>query len=420
MANREYSIIHNKVKAVYVVKYSEGPPGARERRTKQVPSSVGDRLSAERWAEAWWAQRGAAGHNPASPKDTVSTLCARWAEHLRSKGKEREAKDADTLKRLHVDPSKLAKVEAEALTLPQSVQWVEWVQSRGLADFTVRNVVQRMRTLFVDARGHGWVSPEKPNHFADDYLRRMLKGAQPKAGKDVIVHLPLAEARKVADYSGDGVPMRRHAKNVLALFTGLRAGELAGLSWAHLDLDSGLPSVRVDRQLTRERAFKDPKKRSFRTVPVHPLAAEVMRSWRDVGFRGHTGEGPNADDPVFPDARGKFIYDNHAPYFRVDLAEYGCPLKHQGAPVDFHSLRRTFMTLLSEAEVPDPTIKQLAGHAKQGVTRRSYIAPKELLALTQAVLRLPFDAPAGRPRTPPEAAKQATVISLAGRRRKAV
>jgi integrase len=408
---KPFKVYLNRYHGVWIVKWREDGRHC----TKQVPSSLKDKRDAEAWADAWWSARSVPGFCPTLPKDTFSSLCDRWIDHLRSKpnADERAWKDADSLKRLWIDPFPVAKVRIDRLTLADCVRWVEDVQRSGRADFTVRNVVQRARTMLADARGHGWYAQE--NWFADDYLRRMLKGCQPTTGADVIVHLPMPEAQKVARYRGEGVPDRRHARNLLALCTGLRAGELSGLDWSRVDLDAAVPHVRVDRQLTRERRFKDPKRKSFRSVPLHPLAVEAMRRWREVGFRGFVGRSPMPDDPAFPDAQGRFVYDsNSALYFRQDLTAYGCAALYEGKhPIDFHALRRSFMTLLNEAKVPEHAIKQLAGHAKQGVTRRSYIDGEKLASLMEAVMRLPFDRPA-----PPTAQQPAKVVSLVDRRRR--
>jgi integrase len=406
----DYKVYEDKKKGCFLVRWQEGTAW----KTKRVPAKVRERFDAERWTREWWAGRDVTGFAP-QVVDTVSSVCERWVEHLKSKGDERTWKDADALKRNWIAPFKLAKVRADRLTLADCVRWVEDVERKAKADFTFRNVVQRARTMLADARGHGWYSGE--NFFADDYLRRMVKGCEPTAGADVIIHLPAGEALKVLGYKGEAVPPRRHAKNVLAMLTGMRAGELCGLTWRHLDLDGDLPSVRVERQLTRDRGFKDPKKKSFRTIPLHPLAVQALRSWREVGFSGLTGSQPTQDSPVFPDAAGAFVYDSNAAHdWRIDLCGYGCSPHYEGKhPIDFHALRRTFMTLLNEAKVPEHVIKQLAGHAKQGVTRRSYIDRDSLAVLSEAIMRMPFEAP---PPPPKPATKGAKVVSLADRRKR--
>jgi len=47
----------------------------------------------------------------------------------------------------------------------------------------------------------------------------------------------------------------------------------------------------------------------------------------------------------------------------------------------FHSLRHTLITRLSQADVPEPVVKAIVGHAQEGVTQQHYF--REGYKLTQ-------------------------------------
>lgn len=372
-----FAVYRNQVHSVWIVKW-KAEDG--KWRTKQVPSVVKDADDAKRWAEAWFPNRSIQSFTPKLPPLTMATLCARWVRHLREESGEEKANDADTVRRVWLEPYAIGKVVADELTLADCVRWVEALKRTDRAPNTIRNVVQAVRTMVADARGHGWVNPERPNHFSDEYLLRRMKGAQTVAGKEVVIHFSLAEALRIVGYRGREVPLRRHTKNVLAVCTGMRAAELSGLTWDRLDLESKTPTVTVDRQLTPELKLKEPKKGSFRVVPLHPVAVEALKRWRVAC---------NSDEVVFPRRDGTFVLDGHARQFREDLKAYGVSDSFEGFPQTFHSLRRTFLTLLTDAGVHPDEVRSLAGHAAKGVTRRSYVA-KHLERFVSAITKLPF------------------------------
>ena len=56
------------------------------------------------------------------------------------------------------------------------------------------------------------------------------------------------------------------------------------------------------------------------------------------------------------------------------MSSYGLPLAVEGFPLTFHACRRTFLILLTDADVPEGDVKAVAGHNESGVTRRHYVA----------------------------------------------
>jgi len=73
----------------------------------------------------------------------------------------------------------------------------------------------------------------------------------------------------------------------------------------------------------------------------------------------------------------------------LDLASYGVGSLFEGRePFTVHALRRTFLTMLTDAAVSDGDVKLLAGHAAPGVTRGHYVAAT-LERLRKAVISIP-------------------------------
>jgi integrase len=158
----------------------------------------------------------------------------------------------------------------------------------------------------------------------------------------------------------------------LALRTGLRKGELLGLRWEDLDLDSGTASIRRTLQRTTSQGLTGlPTKTisSERRIALPASCVTSLRAHRDrqAGERDRAGSAWQASGYVFTRLDGHPI-------------EPGTLTRHFNAlfreahlrPIRFHDLRHSTATLLLEQGVELVVIKELLGHAHIGVTATVY------------------------------------------------
>jgi integrase len=181
--------------------------------------------------------------------------------------------------------------------------------------------------------------------------------AETRAGENVIVHIPLSDAERVL--TCPHVPEERRTRYLLALTSGMRDGEIAGLTWADVELSGPHPTVCVTKQIStrRETPKTKPKpsrpktKHAHRTRPLHPLACAALRAWKSGAWVLLVGRHALGTDPVFPDEHGNPYRPRSAELLRQDLETSGCPSKYAGeCAIDFHATRRSFATWL-EAKI---------------------------------------------------------------------
>jgi hypothetical protein len=163
-------------------------------------------------------------------------------------------------------------------------------------------------------------------------------------------------------------------KDLLAMTSGLRDGELQGLAWSHIKLDGPIPYVQVDRQRHQNGKFAPPKKNSFRFIPLHDAARFALAWWKKEGWRLWTTKSPGENDAVFPNGKGGFWCPKSAAYFRTDLAIARQPTQYAGHDLDYHATRRSFSTYLENVGVTEDRVSELLGHAAEGTAKRHYIA----------------------------------------------
>lgn len=158
----------------------------------------------------------------------------------------------------------------------------------------------------------------------------------------------------------------------VAVLTGLRLGELVGLTWDEVDLERGELSVVRSLQRVRGRGLVvvPPKTASSkRLVPLAPQAVAALREQRRRQLASRLKAGPAwaGGNWVFTTALG-------LPYDPGDVTRrFQRLLERAGLPrVRFHDLRHTAASLLLAEGVHPKVVASLLGHSTVQVTLDTY------------------------------------------------
>lgn len=167
----------------------------------------------------------------------------------------------------------------------------------------------------------------------------------------------------------------------LDMVSGLRVGELLGLSWKNVDLDNGIIKVRQtlirikDRSKNAQRSNKyiidDSTKTAAgrRNVPIPKAAVQMLKEHKEKQeAEKQVAEGLYEDnDLLFCTALGnRYIPRNVGRSFVRLTAKAGI------TGVNIHSLRHTYATRLFEKGVPAKTVSELLGHTNVSHTLNIY------------------------------------------------
>jgi integrase len=162
----------------------------------------------------------------------------------------------------------------------------------------------------------------------------------------------------------------------LASTTGMRRGELAGLTWRTLDLDGARLSV--EQQLVPTRggvSFGPPKSaRSRRTIALDPETVEALRKHREAQLleRDFAGGAYADQDLVFADELGGSVHPQR-------LTEwFGRHRKAAGIPTGtLHILRHTAATLALTSGIPVHIVAaRLGDDAKTVLSTYAHLLPQ--------------------------------------------
>lgn len=163
---------------------------------------------------------------------------------------------------------------------------------------------------------------------------------------------------------------RLYTPVLMALTTGMRRGEILGLRWRSVDLDTGTLVVRESLSQTKDGLnFKAPKSGKGRTVALPSLPVTALQAHKVEQARNRLSLGPvyNNHYLVFAKADGEPWEPNS---FTNAFTAFvlGKKLPH----MSFHSLRHTHATLLLKQGIHPKVVSERLGHAKVGITLDIY------------------------------------------------
>jgi integrase len=158
---------------------------------------------------------------------------------------------------------------------------------------------------------------------------------------------------------------------LLAVTAGLRKGELLGLKWEDLDLETGMLQVRRSLSETRSgHIFEAPKSGKGRSVRLTQRALNALRKHRtrQLEERMKLAGVWQEHGLVFPSHVGTPIGGrNLSRSFKRHLERAGLPRSFR-----FHDLRHTCATLLLRRGVNPKFVQELLGHDDVSVTLNIY------------------------------------------------
>ncbi len=222
-----------------------------------------------------------------------------------------------------------------------SALW-EWLQTRGYVTENLFTGFKFPKTVVAHQQRNMWT----PSDLQALFTSPLWRGCQSPARR-----------------TKPGTCIRRDEKFWLPLvgvFSAMREEEICQLHMEDVRHEDGVWYFDINARLPRHVKNRN----AVRRVPIH---AELVR----LGFVQYVeGLRNRGETRVFPDlepggADGRFghAFTKWFSRYRKDVGLYQDKL-------DFHSFRHTAITLMQRAEVPEPVIQSLVGHAGTGETAR--------------------------------------------------
>jgi integrase len=226
------------------------------------------------------------------------------------------------------------------------------LRDEGMSDSTRAKHLRVVGVALNSAIRHGLA--------ARNPVSELPKGERPRPRRRESAYFESAELPRLFAEIPDGV---YRVLFEVALKTGMRLGELAGLVWGDVDLQEG--AIHVRRAYTHG-ALTTPKSHEKRDVDVTPDVVTLLgRWWGELGR-------PGDNTLVFPGPTADGYLSNEAVLRRVlypAMKRAGIPREGPtGEPRTFHSLRHTYAKLAIENGRQLTWLQRHLGHSSLNVT----------------------------------------------------
>lgn len=178
----------------------------------------------------------------------------------------------------------------------------------------------------------------------------------------------LEEATRFLDYT-EGKHL--HIAYVLAVYTGMRRGEILGLRWKDCDLEQGKISIRQTlNRVGQQLLFQEPKTKGSKrriTVTENVITALKKHKAEQNKNKLRLGPGYEENDLVVSTEDGKPINPRNL------LRNFYNMMEQSGVPrLRFHDLRHTHATILLSLGENPKIVSERLGHSRVGVTLDIY------------------------------------------------
>ena len=322
-------------------------PKTQDGRRRQITRT----FDTKRLAHEWLAQQvaGSAGIAGTPSGTNVGQWLTDWIDDLKYAKASTQATYRAHVERYLIP--KLGHISLSALTTAEIDGLVDDLHARGLAPATIKRIIATLQAALSSA------------------VRRELLSVNPVRG----VRVPQGAGRVhtvwdihqcatfLAACPSDGLG----ALYRLALVTGMRRGELLGLSWTDVDLAAATLVVRATRVAIGGRVVTGtPKSRSgVRRIYLDAATVNMLRAWKTVQKSPFS----ESDGYVFTNCDGVAFtpgFVSHA--FNRLIAKLPVP------QIRFHDLRHTSATIGLASGESLKEVSARLGHADIAITANVY------------------------------------------------
>ncbi len=291
---------------------------------------------------------------PVSGSGRFSVFCQEWLRLEREKVRDSTYDKYETVLNNHILP-KLGDCRPAGITAEVAERFKRELLAEGLAPKTVRDDLAELRSILK------YTASRLPGGLAEVAI------AYPREQKREARVLSPEEQRRFVEYLRTDTDTCKFGV-LLALYTGLRIGELCALRWGNISLRDR--TLRVEAAMQRLRDREHAGGGRTRVVIGRPKSAASVRSIpltdRAAGLCGQY-------DPHDPAA---FILTGTEKYMeprqlqrRLEKYTRECGLEG----VHFHTIRHTFATRCVEAGFELKSLSEILGHSDTSVTLDRYV-----------------------------------------------
>ncbi|OMF35286.1 hypothetical protein BK133_11325 [Paenibacillus sp. FSL H8-0548] len=306
-------------------------------------------------------------------KLTVGTFMTQWLKDKQDISPETRLTNQSHLK-VHIIPQ-IGHIMLQKFTVQDIKDFIKYMQKEDteLAEGTIKKIYNLIQTAFTSAKIEDLIGT--------DPFDKMDKGSIPKVNK---VNHDYWTKDEVKNFFERLAPIenRFHAMYVLAIYTGMRRGEILGLRWKDIDFENGLISIR--QTLKPKRRIKDGGKNlsSSRSIKISAVVSAELKKHRGFMIKERWG----ATERYRTNEELEFAQNNYKELDLIFCQTNGEPIglgnfnrmwrlivkKTEMRYIKFHDLRHTCASLLLSNGTHPKVVQELLGHSSIAITMDTY------------------------------------------------
>ncbi len=292
---------------------------------------------------------------------TVGQWLAIWQRDFLGNVKPGTALNYESVIRIHILPV-IGEIELTALRTPVVQRMYNQELAKGLSAKSIKNIHGCLHRALDIAVRIGYLTKNPTSACILPTVRQAEM--QPLDTPDL---KKLLEAIHGEEYE---------AIITTALFTGMRSGELLGLTWDCIDFNNGI--IRVTKQLVYPRrkgrpySFGTPKNGKGRTLTPAPFVMDVLKAHKQAQDLQRQTVGVAWNDGGFPNLVFTHPDGSHLSQPTVWKALQKILRKAGLERHRFHDLRHTYVVNAFRAGDDVKTVQQNAGHYSAAFTLDRY------------------------------------------------
>ena len=351
--------------------------------SKMLPDARGKK-DAERIANKWLEELNAAADlmPNMSKAETVDKVYREYLKHQLDTGEIEKSTYSNSLSsyRKYIQPYLGDYVFA---TVDKTVinGWITKLYQLGLSQNTIHTTYARLKKVY--------------NYYfnSGELLKDPFKGVKmPKKGETKVTHLTDEQMTNIADavYMDYEPQEPMYVGILLALYTGMRRGEICGLRWNDIDFHRHTIGVRsavgVSDGVGMGAYTKNPKNRSsIRTIQMLPQVEQALKDRYEMIL-------PNGNWFVIGDKEQFMRPQQYNRLFSDFITKHNL-VDAYGNKIVPHSLRHNIATVGIRAGMDIASLALMMGHASRAMTLDTYgDANADAISLASDKLREQFNA----------------------------
>lgn len=311
---------------------------------------------------------------------TIKEAGEKWIETGTNAGLERSTLDQYRQHlNLHITPF-LGSLKLSKINLPTIRQFQDQLRDKGRSPAMIKRVTVSLGSILADAQERGLVVRNSVHEMSrrrkGTGRRERRQNAHLRVGVDIPTN---EEIRKIIEHAQG----RFRPLLLTAIFTGLRASELRGLTWGDIDLAKA--EVHVRQRADKYHVIGMPKSDAGqRTIPLPPIVVNTLKEWQLAC--------PKSDlNLVFPNGEGNVEWHPniikrglHPVQIAAGVVKPTGEMDEDGKPImgpkytGMHALRHWFASWCINRrvdgglELPGKMVQQRMGHSSIQMTMDVY------------------------------------------------